>query len=858
MMEVEMHRVTYATSRLTLPLLVLVVAVLAMTGVCFALDPAPERDASLRLLEVDASRFDAGSPGLSALVATGDLKVAARADESVFLYATAHAAAVLEAGAMDVSTLLDDVTGNEIYLIPMMEGEDLEALKGNHRVLAHTGSHYLVAADPLWTLEIHLLPFKKRLPDAREPGLPLAATRSSHVRTEAEPLAYDPLIQAMVDSVSQDRLYETLSGLSGENQVMIGGDPYTIYTRYSPTDMCKKAAQFILEKFQSMGIDADYDYYNFLTQLRAVTFPVDNQRGWAVGRQMMVLHTDDGGQLWSVQHTGDEGALNDIVMLDAERGCIVGNNGVVMVTEDGSTWQRIYPPTSNDLNSLCFVDENTAYCCGAGGVILKSVDAGYSWTSLSSGTSRDLTGMCFAGEDTAWVVGTSGTIRKTTNAGSIWNAVLSPVNCDFQDVTCHDGSSAWACGSGGGVVRTVDGISWEESSTPVGETLMSIFFIDSQRGWACGSAGAMIRTLNGGAIWNDLNYPGAVDFRDVRFVSPGEGWVVGLSVLSHTTTGGLEWEDQRYGVRYGDVNVVATIPGTTNPEEIYIICGHYDSISQMPEVSAPGADDNGTGTVGVMEAARVLKDYSFESTLRFVCFSREEQGLVGSHAYAKEARVKGDSIVGALNFDMIGYVDASPENLDVLYNDISGWLADEYEADAALYVPGLDIIKKYSTYVGSDNTSFWDYNYPSFCGIEDSPLHNPYYHRTTDRVSTLDFDFYTDVVRAAVATLASLARVDTLTSSVAGVFGPSVFRVSPNPGQGEISIEMSPSMRPPKALRVYDVEGRLVNTLAPDLSSGAARAVWHGTDTAGSHVGAGVYFVRPDGGGAAAKIVLLK
>ena len=70
---------------------------------------------------------------------------------------------------------------------------------------------------------------------------------------------------------------------------------------------------------------------------------------------------------------------------------------------------------------------------------------------------------------------------------------------------------------------------------------------------------------------------------------------------------------------------------------------------------------------------------------------------------------------------MIGYVDESPEDLNVLYNGISEWLADEYVAAAALYVPGLDIVTTYATYVGSDNSSFWDYDYPSFCGIEDSP-----------------------------------------------------------------------------------------------------------------------------------------
>jgi Zn-dependent M28 family amino/carboxypeptidase len=332
---------------------------------------------------------------------------------------------------------------------------------------------------------------------------------------------------------------------------------------------------------------------------------------------------------------------------------------------------------------------------------------------------------------------------------------------------------------------------------------------------------------------------------------------VGAGLIRHTIDGGLDWEDQHDGIQAGDVNVVATKPGTLNPEEIYIICGHYDSISQIPETYAPGADDNGTGAVGVIEAARILKDYDFEATLRFVCFSREEQGLVGSNAYVKEAYGRGDSIVGALNFDMIGYEDVDPEDVEIICNTASVWLGDEYETAAGLYVPSLGIHRQISSYVGSDNTSFWNYGYSSFCGIEDSPLHNPYYHRTTDRVSTLDFDFYTDVVRGAVATLAELARVDTVTSAIAGTLEPHGLKISPNPGN-VVTIGMAARGPTPADFEIYDVNGRLVARVRPSVDSGLARAVWNGTDSSGDRVGSGIYFLRPAGSNTAAKIILLK
>ena len=63
-------------------------------------------------------------------------------------------------------------------------------------------------------------------------------------------------------------------------------------------------------------------------------------------------------------------------------------------------------------------------------------------------------------------------------------------------------------------------------------------------------------------------------------------------------------------------NVVATRPGTTRPEDIYILGAHFDSVNN------PGADDNGSGTAGILGAARVLSQYEFEATVVFIAFDR--------------------------------------------------------------------------------------------------------------------------------------------------------------------------------------------------------------------------------------------
>ena len=80
---------------------------------------------------------------------------------------------------------------------------------------------------------------------------------------------------------------------------------------------------------------------------------------------------------------------------------------------------------------------------------------------------------------------------------------------------------------------------------------------------------------------------------------------------------------------------------------------------------APGADDNASGTAAVLEAARVLSQYRFKHTLRFVTFAAEEQGLIGSYYYVAEARSAGTPIGGAINLDMIAWDSDDDDAMDI-------------------------------------------------------------------------------------------------------------------------------------------------------------------------------------------------
>ncbi|MBN2056757.1 M28 family peptidase [bacterium] len=208
-------------------------------------------------------------------------------------------------------------------------------------------------------------------------------------------------------------------------------------------------------------------------------------------------------------------------------------------------------------------------------------------------------------------------------------------------------------------------------------------------------------------------------------------------------------------------NVIGELPGLETPDQIYIICGHLDSTAGSPwnaEPVAPGADDNGTGSTAVLLAAEILSQYRFRSTIRFICFTGEEQGLYGSEAYADVAGIAGEDIRGVINYDMIGWVDPAPEDLDVICNQASSNFTDAFLDAAGMYsaLPCLKVIDGSMSY--SDHYHFWQNGYPAFCGIEDFWPGYPYYHTTQDTVDKVTISFASECTRAAVGAAATMAE----------------------------------------------------------------------------------------------------
>lgn len=212
-------------------------------------------------------------------------------------------------------------------------------------------------------------------------------------------------------------------------------------------------------------------------------------------------------------------------------------------------------------------------------------------------------------------------------------------------------------------------------------------------------------------------------------------------------------------------NLEAILPGTESQQSV-LITAHLDSATFGSVSMAPGADDNASGSSAVLEAARILSQYKFKHTIRFVLFTGEEQGLIGSRAYAGKLASEGVQILGVFNMDMIGYdsdsdgafeIHAGAREGSVKIADLLVQTLTAYEIKLAPEVLEVGATGR------SDHASFWSRGYPAVLVIEDSEYgetddFNPYYHSTADMLDKLDLSYAKRIAQAVIGAAAQLAE----------------------------------------------------------------------------------------------------
>tara|TARA_R110002073_G_scaffold67806_3_gene168620 strand:- start:1188 stop:2075 length:888 start_codon:yes stop_codon:yes gene_type:complete len=228
-------------------------------------------------------------------------------------------------------------------------------------------------------------------------------------------------------------------------------------------------------------------------------------------------------------------------------------------------------------------------------------------------------------------------------------------------------------------------------------------------------------------------------------------------------------------------NLIVEQPGTKRAEEIVLLGAHYDTV-----FCTPGADDNASAVAVMLEVSRLLQEYRGRRTARYVAFACEEPPYfmiaMGSQHHARQSRNRGDKIVGMLCLEMVGYYSLTPGSQSIppgipkwmhrffpkrgnflaAVGNMPSWkLCWQFRrgfkrGTRRMPLFSICLPEKIQEIRLSDNSSFWDKDYPALMLTDTSFLRNPNYHQATDTPETLDYPRMTEVTLGVAAAMRKL------------------------------------------------------------------------------------------------------
>ncbi|KAH7133835.1 hypothetical protein EDB81DRAFT_695529 [Dactylonectria macrodidyma] len=193
----------------------------------------------------------------------------------------------------------------------------------------------------------------------------------------------------------------------------------------------------------------------------------------------------------------------------------------------------------------------------------------------------------------------------------------------------------------------------------------------------------------------------------------------------------------QYTHSYNQPSVIAKIPGTSS--SVVVVSAHYDSIGTTTSGRAPGADDNASGVVVILEALRILANAGYKptNTLEFHFYSGEEGGLLGSRDIMNAYASAGTNVLAVVNQDMTGY---SPNNVIAVYTDYVDTALTNFVKTLVPVYTDLPLSTDVCGYGCSDHASARSAGFPAaYVCDENMADSSPYIHSAQDTISTLSF-----------------------------------------------------------------------------------------------------------------------
>jgi len=206
---------------------------------------------------------------------------------------------------------------------------------------------------------------------------------------------------------------------------------------------------------------------------------------------------------WEWQYSTTTEDLNDVYFVDNNTGWAIGNNGTILNTVDGGdNWLQQNSGTKNKLRAVHFINKNLGWVVGNESM-LYTEDGGLNWSKFFQGYIKDIYCLYFIDEDNGWVCGSDSIILKTTSGGGNWEVIPSMVG-KFDKIFFFNNRMGFlhSKDDAGYIYMTEDGGHTLINKSRSRKSFKSFFFLEPNLGWACGG---LIGETNKVSGWLDIS-----------------------------------------------------------------------------------------------------------------------------------------------------------------------------------------------------------------------------------------------------------------------------------------------------------------------------------------------------------------
>lgn len=240
----------------------------------------------------------------------------------------------------------------------------------------------------------------------------------------------------------------------------------------------------------------------------------------AVGEMGSILVSDDQGAHWKKSQTPSTALLTAVHFVDSQHGWAVGHDLLILATQDGGlSWvqQHAAPEESRPLLDVWFRNAQEGFATGAYGALLATTDGGKTWQNRQSpDDDRHLYGITALPDGTLFVAGETGTLRRSEDGGNTWQPITTPYGGSYFGLLAADDHTLLLFGLRGHVLRSEDkGQHWEEITTPATASLMSGIKRQNGNLMLVGAAGTVLESTDQGRHFSKLAIPGHLAWADI-------------------------------------------------------------------------------------------------------------------------------------------------------------------------------------------------------------------------------------------------------------------------------------------------------------------------------------------------------